>query len=435
MSFLHKQSNECSKSELDLFQVPPTQISYEAARIVDYYPISNIDNGPIEFFISGSSDEYIDLSQTYLYLETQILDNELKPITDQVVAPVNLFLHSLFSQVDVSLNETLVTASVNTYPYRCIFETLLNYGSDAKTSQLSTSLFYKDDSGKMESIIADASSKDSNSGFLKRQKIAKNSSFDMFGRLHIDMFMQDRLLINNVNVKLRLSRSKPSFCLMGEGEFKININKAILSVRKLKVNPRIMLALAAVLEKNTLIYAIKRPETKVMSITQGTRSKTLDSVSLGTLPKKIVFGFVEGSTFSGDYKKNPFNFQNFDLSKISVSIDREEAPYSPLELDFTNKLYSRAYYSLFNGLDRGGLDCGNSISHSDFSNGYAIFAFDMTPNMCNGDHFNLVKSGNLRISLIFSSETKSNINCIIYMEHENILEIIKSRQIVFDYIF
>jgi hypothetical protein len=220
---------------------------------------------------------------------------------------------------------------------------------------------------------------------------------------------------------------------MGNGEFKVNIKKAILTVRKVKVNPKIMLAHAAVLEKTTLKYPIKRAETKVMTITQGIRSKTLDNVSLGTLPKRIVFGFVEGSSFSGEFKKNPFNFQTFGLSKVSVSIDGEEAPYSPLELDFANKLYSRAYYSLFNGLDRGALDCGNSISYSDYANGYAIFAFDLTPDMCTGNHFNLVKSGNLRISLNFSSETTSNINCIIYMEHENILEINKSRQVVFDY--
>jgi hypothetical protein len=66
MSFLHKQSNECSKTELDQFQVPPIQISYESASFIDFYPISNIDNGPIEFFISGGSDEYIDLSLYYL---------------------------------------------------------------------------------------------------------------------------------------------------------------------------------------------------------------------------------------------------------------------------------------------------------------------------------------------------------------------------------
>ena len=34
------------------------------------------------------------------------------------VGPVNIWLHSLFSQVDVYLNGTLVTSSTNTYAYR-----------------------------------------------------------------------------------------------------------------------------------------------------------------------------------------------------------------------------------------------------------------------------------------------------------------------------
>jgi len=32
------------------------------------------------------------------------------------VAPVNLLLHSMFSQVDISLNGTLISNSTNTYP-------------------------------------------------------------------------------------------------------------------------------------------------------------------------------------------------------------------------------------------------------------------------------------------------------------------------------
>ena len=117
MSFLHKQSYECSKTELDLFEVPPTQVSFKAARIVEYYPISVVDNGPIEFFISGSSDEYIDLSQTFLYIKAKV-ENDL----NKKHSPSNNLLHTMFSQVDVSLNETLVTASVNTYPYRAIWK-------------------------------------------------------------------------------------------------------------------------------------------------------------------------------------------------------------------------------------------------------------------------------------------------------------------------
>jgi hypothetical protein len=105
MSFLQKQSYECSKTELDLFEVPPTQVSFEAARIVEYYPISVIDNGPIEFFISGSSDEYIDLSQTFLYIKAKVEGTG----NGKSHSPANNLLHAMFQQVDVSLNETLVT--------------------------------------------------------------------------------------------------------------------------------------------------------------------------------------------------------------------------------------------------------------------------------------------------------------------------------------
>ena len=102
-------------------------------------------------------------------------------------------------------------------------------------------------------------------------------------------------------------------------------------------------------------------------------------------------------------------------------------------MNFTNELYQKAYYSLFNGLVKAGLDIGNQITRSDYANGYALFAFDLTPDVCNGDHFNLVKNGNLRISLVFDGHLGSNINCIVYMEYENIIEINKSRNILWDF--
>jgi hypothetical protein len=424
MSFLHKQSYECSKTELDLFEVPPTQVSFEAARIVEYYPISVIDNGPIEFFISGSSDEYIDLSQTFLYIKAKVEGTG----NGKSHSPANNLLHAMFQQVDVSLNETLVTASVNTYPYRAMMETLLNYGSDAKDSHCTASLFYKDTAEKMNSYDG------TNPGGQIRSKIAAlNTNFDMYGRLHVDLFFQDRLLINNVNVRVKLHRSKNAFCFVSDGTPALRILSAMLHVRKVRVNPKIMLAHAAVLEKTTIKYPIKRVETKTFTISSGVASITLDNVSLGPLPKKIVFALVTSKAYNGDLTENCFKFQNLGLSKVSVSIDGEEAPYSPLELDFSNFSYVKAYYTLFNGLDRACLDIGNNISFLDYKDGYTMFAFDLTPDMCNGDHFNLVKNGNLRISLNFKTNLGENVNCLVYMEHENIIEINKARQILYDY--
>ena len=82
---------------------------------------------------------------------TQENGNNLAADTD--VGPVNLFLHSLFSQVDISLNGTLITSSTNTYPYWAMLETLLSYGYDAKTSQLTSALYYKDTAGQMGSTF------------------------------------------------------------------------------------------------------------------------------------------------------------------------------------------------------------------------------------------------------------------------------------------
>ena len=90
--------------------------------------------GPIEFNVSGTGEEYLDLARTQLYVKAKITKaNGTALDADTQVGPVNLFLHSLFSHVDVSLNERLISPSTNTYPYRAMLESLLNYGEEAKT--------------------------------------------------------------------------------------------------------------------------------------------------------------------------------------------------------------------------------------------------------------------------------------------------------------
>jgi hypothetical protein len=215
MSFLHKQSNECAKSELDFFQLPPTQVAAEAARIIEYYPQNSTkSSGPIQFDIYGSSDEYIDPSQIFLYLEANILDADSKELSnDMVCTSANNLLHTAFEQVDLQLNDTVITPASNTYPYRAMIETLFNYGNDAKESHLQAAMYFKDDSGQMDSLdlVTSNTVKALNTGFVKRNAITNKKPFDMFGRLHLDFFFQDRYRINNVNMKLKLIRAKIAF--------------------------------------------------------------------------------------------------------------------------------------------------------------------------------------------------------------------------------
>ena len=75
MAFIHPKPCECTKSELDLFVVPPTQTSIESGKFVEYNPISTIFQGtPVEFSVTGAGQDYLDLSSTQLYVRAQIVN-------------------------------------------------------------------------------------------------------------------------------------------------------------------------------------------------------------------------------------------------------------------------------------------------------------------------------------------------------------------------
>jgi hypothetical protein len=249
------------------------------------------------------------------------------------------------------------------------------------------------------------------------------------------MFFQDRYLIDNIDVLLKLKKSKDSFCLMGDGkrEYKLTIDKAILYTRQVKVSDNVRLAHAQILEKSTIKYPIRRVETKSVTIPQNISNTVVDNQVYGALPKRIVFAFVDCDSFDGNYKKNPFNFKHHNIREIHIKVNNTDVPFSPVEMDFANNLYLRAYYTQFTGIDKAPLDFGNSISKDDFSKGYSVFAFDLTPDMCNGEHINLVKKGTLSMTFKFSKPLDAPLSLVLYFEYENIIEINRSRNIITDF--
>jgi len=113
-----------------------------------------------------------------------------------------------------------------------MIETLLSYGMDAKTSQLISALYYKDTAGNMDSVDFEDENA-VNRGLAARRRMARESRvIDMMGRLHADIFFQDRYMLNEVGVKIKLIRSKDTFCLMGDANYKVKITHASLFVRK-----------------------------------------------------------------------------------------------------------------------------------------------------------------------------------------------------------
>ena len=91
MDLLHRDSSECAKSELDLFYLPPTQVSIEKSQWVEHRPLASIgeNSNVIKFMVNGTGEEYVDLSETYLHLNFQVFNKDGTPlvaVVEQIIA-------------------------------------------------------------------------------------------------------------------------------------------------------------------------------------------------------------------------------------------------------------------------------------------------------------------------------------------------------------
>ena len=439
MAFIHEGSCECTKSELDIFSVPPTQTSIESGTFVEYRPISTLTDGaPIEFDITSSGDDYIDFANSLLHVKAKIerADGSVLEAAD-TVGPVNNFLHSLFSQVDVSLNGTLITNSTNTYAHRAYVEKLLSYGPAAKASQLTAELFYKDEAGKMDKpnpLAADEA--DKNMGLAKRASFtARSREVDMIGRIHSDIFFQQRYMLNEVNTKIKLTRSKDAFCLMAIGDraFKVRITSAAMLIRKVKISSSVYLAHAKTLESGLAKYPIRRVVCKTFTIPTGYLDVSQEKLFSGQLPSRLIIGCLDNRAFNGDLARNPFNFQHFRLRQLAVYLDGQQIGIKPTALDYENRQYITSYMSLFNGIGKDNRDEGNDIDRVEYANGFALYAFDLSPDLTDSESFSLARQGTVRVDLTFGEALANTVTVVAYAEFENIIEIDRNRNVVFDF--
>jgi hypothetical protein len=150
MSFIHNLSCKCTIADLDHFSLPPTQTSVETGEWKRCKPVASISSdAPLEFHVVGSSEEYTDVSQTFLLDTIKLMQGDGTDLTDAVKAvPVNNFIKSMFSEVGVYFNQKLITSNTNLNPYRAYTHTLLNYNKSAKSTQCQCSLWFPDTAGK-----------------------------------------------------------------------------------------------------------------------------------------------------------------------------------------------------------------------------------------------------------------------------------------------
>jgi hypothetical protein len=397
----------------------------DRAAWVDIHPISSVQNGngPLEFLIAGSQDEYLDLNDTGLYVKMRVVKSNGSDITTAEatagkICTANLTLAALFSDVSVTMNDTLVEGGHYLYPYKAMMSCLLQFDNGMKKTQLLASGYQED---KDERINWSAESK------MK----------EFMGPLFLDVFSQSKYLLPGVDVKVRLTRSKPEFIISndGKGGVKILLEEAILYVRRVKVTPAVLAAHELGLKSSNVIYPIQQSEMTCFTISKGSKSHTQEHLFRGQLPKLLIMGMVSNDAFNGNLKKDPLTFDHFNINFLALHREGECVPFArPLQPDFENGLVVREYMQMIQCLEMFHRNENNGITLKDFAEGgKTLFVFNLTPDLnaanggCCGQPY---KTGNLRMELHFAKALVEPINVILFALCDGKLEITKARQIV-----
>jgi len=101
----------------------------------------------------------------------------------------NNFLHSLFSQCNVTLNGVIITQARQHYHYRSYLETLITFDTDTEATHLSNSYWYLD-TGDMQPSdpSAETLTAKTNREFITRwNKLSASKEVHLFGRLHSEI--------------------------------------------------------------------------------------------------------------------------------------------------------------------------------------------------------------------------------------------------------
>ena len=336
------------QTSVSIFSPPPIDNSITKEYWVEYNPVAEIsENGIIEFNIPGTSMDYINLAKSKLHVTYVITGPNGEKIKDErdlnghptansdQVGPVNFTLHSIFRQIDLSLNQKIVSADVGVnYPYKAMIDLLLQSSSDMLNSQAQAAFYFKDLPGYFDV----ATYLGGNTGFSERSRPTKDGEeAHIEGVLFSDFSNgQNRAILNGVSINFKFFQSTDPFRLLRNGTkaYKLKITDAILKVCHISLDPKMIVAHNEALKISTALYPFWRSDIKSFTVAAGSLSFMTDNVYHGKIPSKLIIALVSNSAYSGSYDKNPFFFNHMNLNYLEVTVDGQSVPNRALSPNF-----------------------------------------------------------------------------------------------------
>jgi hypothetical protein len=446
MSVIHHLSPLVALPEYDIFGVPGTQIMVEETKETTHMPLSAITNAesPIQFEFETGIDEYLDLSRCelkvklYIKLEKSVKakenDKQIKTKDWKNVSPINYLLNTMFKQVKLEIDQTVISGQDKYYSYLAYMNAIFNISKEVKETHMQTACWFKDKTSFMNTANLERSELftpnivDVNTG----QKV------ELIGQLHFDLADQIKNIPGGHSFRITLLPHEPKYYMLNTEDLVSNLiieDVNFIACRK-RTNASVVSAHIKNLRTSNYLFFIKRREIKTFTLQSGVVDFQLNHVDYGQVPKRITVGFVNNEAYNGNYQQNPLYFKNYNIRHLQAFVDNMPYPQRPIEMDFDNNNFKDAYRRLFkefNQLKKPNID----ITLKEFKDGFTLFPINLTPNRSNGvvpdGTTCLNQNGNLRLELKFKYPLTENVTVIVFCEYDNKIEFDISRNIIKDF--
>jgi len=260
----------------------------------------------------------------------------------------------------------------------------------------------------------------------------------MYVRVHSDICKVPKFILPGVRIQIKFTKVRQDICLMsGTPDSKIIFRflSAGLHDRRVRANPRILLAHNKTLNTRLAIYNLTSVELKTSRFTSGTQSLLIDNAVIGRIPKRLLFFMLANKDFVGNMNTNPYRFQHFGLRNFAMFVNGKEIPGEGLYLVTGHeKTTVMGYKSLFEGSGIHHSNSGLQITHDMYVNRYFMLLYDLTPDMAASEgHASLAENGHMRMECNLDKALPQAITCLSYLEYDNSFRIDNLRNVTTDF--
>jgi hypothetical protein len=402
--------NDVASHATDIFRPIAQEVSMVDSTLIYVKIDAPGGRGPYNFPITPKGDQYIQMNQMRLWIQGSVLlADGTKAVAADGIGVINLMANSLFKTMELEVGGKLIPDLQSTHAnFKAYLETLLSYGEEARGSHLQASGFSLDAPKAYDDVKHGTTTKEApnantaNTGLIARRGlVAASRTFDFMIPLHYDFFNCDRLLPPGIEMTLKLTREDDNFVLLNKDaskQYEIILSKLILCVPYITIAPDIVAQHKIWIKSGPIVLPIKKTEVTVFHRPAGIVNVSLSSLLMNRVPKTLIIGMVATPSYNGSQTTNPYRFQHFNVNHVCIKHNGASIPSEPYMPDWTNKLYMREYRAFFDNTGVGTDNLGSAITPEQYADGSTLFAFDLTPDKCNGFHWHKRAEGKMVLS-------------------------------------